>query len=503
MVEIPGAPISDREDEDQFHTIRVEKLAAHHEILLDALQEIADGDLKRLIVIMAPGCAKSTYCSVVFPAWLMAVYPRTQVILASYGDDLARKHGKRARQLVRSPGYQSLFNTPIVQGSNAVDEWAIVNLSEYMAGGLTTGLTGNRADIGICDDPIKGRDAAESETIREKTKDTLRDDFESRIKPVPVDGSKGPRGARVYITTRWHMDDPVGAILPAKWAGESGDIECRDGEVWRVICIPAQADRLDDPLGRKIGEYIWPEWFPESHWRPFKRNARTWNSLYQGKPTPAEGDYFKAHWIHKVEKLPPRETLRIYGASDYAVTADGGDYTVHVVVGVDPDDRMYLLALWREQTTSKQWVETFCDLVIDHKPIAWAEETGQIKSGVGPFLLERMRKRRALVVREQFPTRGDKAIRAQSIRGRMEIDGLYVLADAAFLPELEAELLTFPAGVHDDQVDALGLVGQQLDKMKVGRPIEQLPDDVELEGKLSMTFDQLMALQPEPQRERA
>jgi len=85
----------------------------------------------------------------------------------------------------------------------------------------------------------------------------------------------------------------------------------------------------------------------------------------------------------------------------------------------------------------------------------------------------------------------------------MEIDGLYVLADAAFLPELEAELLTFPAGVHDDQVDALGLVGQLLDKMKVGRPIEQLPDDVELEGKLSMTFDQLMALQPEPQRERA
>ena len=474
MIEIPGAPVSDREDEDQFHTITVDKLAAHHEVLLDNLQQIADGTLKRLIVIMPPGSAKSTYCSVVFPAWLMGVFAKTQVILACYGSDLARKQGRRARQLVKSKGYQALFpGVQLSSDSAAADEWAMTNGSEFMGGGLLSGLTGNRADVGICDDPIKGRAEAESETIRESTKDAIRDDFDSRVKPIPVNESeqRSPRGAKIYITTRWHQDDPVGAILPANWAGESGDIECRDGQVWRVLCIPAQADRADDPLGREIGEYLWKEWFPEAHWAPFKRNSRTWTSLYQGKPSPGDGNYFKKDWLRPVNKLPPRETLKIYGGSDYATTADGGDYTVHIIVGVDPLDRIYILDLWRAQTTSMVWVETFCDLVKKWKPIGWAEEAGQIKASVGPFLLEQMRKKQAYVAREQFPTRGDKGIRAQSIRGRMEMDGLYYQDGAEWFPEFESELVRFPAGVHDDQVDALGLVGQLLDRMEKGRPL--------------------------------
>jgi predicted phage terminase large subunit-like protein len=160
--------------------------------------------------------------------------------------------------------------------------------------------------------------------------------------------------------------------------------------------------------------------------------------------------------------------MRIYGGSDYAVTADGGDFTVHVVVGVDPEGRMYLLDLWRGQSASDRWVESLCDLVKEWKPIAWAEEQGQIRSGVGPFLERRLRERKAYVGREQFPTRGDKAVRAQSIRGRMALEGLYVPIAAAWYPDLRSELLSFPAGKHDDQVDALGLVGQLLDKMMNG-----------------------------------
>jgi len=101
--------------------------------------------------------------------------------------------------------------------------------------------------------------------------------------------------------------------------------------------------------------------------------------------------------------------------------------------------------------------------------MSWAEEQGQIKSGVGPFLERRMRERKAYVVREQFPTRGDKAIRAQSIRARMALEGLYVQMDAPWFAELRSELLSFPAGKHDDQVDALGLVGQLLDRMMSGQ----------------------------------
>jgi predicted phage terminase large subunit-like protein len=256
-------------------------------------------------------------------------------------------------------------------------------------------------------------------------------------------------------------------------------IDCRDGNTWEVICIPAQAERADDPLGRQIGEYIWPEWFPADHWDTFKRIPRTWSALYQQRPAPDTGDYFKREWVHTVETLPPREQMLIYGGSDYAVTADGGDYTVHVVLGLDPDGRMYLLDLWRGQASSDVWVEAFCDLVLKWKPVGWAEETGQIKSGVGPFLVKRMLERGSYVARESFATRGDKAIRAQSIRGRMAMNGLYVHKDAPFLSDLIAEMMSFPVGVHDDQVDALGLVGQLMDRMSNGnKPKAEKPKPI-------------------------
>jgi len=97
-----------------------------------------------------------------------------------------------------------------------------------------------------------------------------------------------------------------------------------------------------------------------------------------------------------------------------------------------------------------------------------SRNAAQITSGVGPFITVRARERQAYTKREQFPTRHDKAVRAQSIRGRMELDGLYAPARAPWLPDLKAELLAFPTGKHDDQVDALGLVGQLLDKWAPG-----------------------------------
>jgi predicted phage terminase large subunit-like protein len=174
-------------------------------------------------------------------------------------------------------------------------------------------------------------------------------------------------------------------------------------------------------------------------------------------------------------------SLRVYGGSDYAVTADGGDYTVHFVVGIDPEGRMYLLDHWRKQSASDEWIEAFCDLVKEWKPMGWAEEKGQISAGVGPALDKRQRERQAHCYRQQFPTRGDKAVRAQSIRGRMALEGLYVPVNAPWYPEFRSELLSFPAGKHDDQVDALGLVGQLLEQMIPGQkpkePEKPKPDN--------------------------
>lgn len=115
-------------------------------------------------------------------------------------------------------------------------------------------------------------------------------------------------------------------------------------------------------------------------------STRSWSALYQQRPVPDTGGYFESAWLHSADSVPERATMRVYGGSDYAVTANGGDYTVHVVVGMDPNGRLWLLDIWRGQTAADTWIEMFCNLVRQWRPIGWAEETGQIRASLGPFL---------------------------------------------------------------------------------------------------------------------
>ncbi len=457
-IDIPGAPLRADEDCEEFTPVEA-AFAAHHLVWLHCLQKVEDGAIKRLMGLMPPGSAKSTYTSVVFPAHAMGRFPGSLVMVVNYGADLPRKWGRKARSIARQEQYRRIFNTALSPESQAADEWALENRSEFLGAGLLTGITGHRADGVVWDDLIKGREQADSAIFRNKTWDAYCDDLLTR---------KKPHAWEVGVTTRWHEDDPAGRILPANYNGESGWIKGRDGNDWYVVCIPAEAERADDVLGRKIGERIWPEWFPAEHFAPFKSNARTWSALYQQRPAPLDGDYFKAEWLKPYESAPDRATLRVYGASDYAVTADGGDYTVHVVVGLDPEGKPWLLDLWRGQTDSAVWIDALCDLVAQWKPIEWAEESGQIRGAVGPFIDRRARERNAYVYRRQFPARGDKAVRAQAMRGLMAMRGLHVPMRAPWLADLRAELLSFPAGRGDDQVDALGLIGQMLDTAQDG-----------------------------------
>jgi predicted phage terminase large subunit-like protein len=301
------------------------------------------------------------------------------------------------------------------------------------------------------DDPVKDRAEADSQLQRDRTWNWYTSTAYTRLMP----------GGRVVLTqTRWHEDDLAGRLLAAQAQG---------GDQWHILELPALSD---------LGEALWPDAYPVPALERIRSaiGSRDWSALYQCRPAPDTGDYFRREWLRPCTTTPPLDTLRVYGASDYAVTADGGDWTVHVVVGMDPDGRMWLLDLWRAQASTEVWVDTLCDLVKLWSPIGWAEETGQIRAGIGPFLDRRMRERSAYVGRRQFPTRGDKSVRAQSIRGRMALDGLHYRADAPWRADLEAELMAFPAGKHDDQTDALGLIGQLLNVMEVGSvPETKLP----------------------------
>lgn len=472
VMTIPGAPHSIDLDDDKENFLPIlTAFGAHHLLWLECLQKVEDGEIKRLMGLMPPGSAKSTYSSVVFPTHFLGRFPETSIIVASYASDLPKKFGRRARAMVQQPLYKRIFNTELSAESSAVDEWALMNGSEWKAAGILTGITGHRVDGIVWDDLIKGREQADSDIIRQKTWEAYIDDLQTRRKPTSWE---------VGITTRWHEDDIAGRILPLNYEGESGWIKGQDGNDWYVLCLPAECDRLDDPLGRKIGDILWPEWFTKEFFAPYKRQARTWSALYQQKPAPETGTYFEADWLRPVGSLPDRDTLSVYGASDYAVAADGNDYTVHIVVGLDPRNHIYVLDIWRAQASSERWIESLCDLIEKWKPLGWAEETGQIRAGIGPFLDKRLRERQLWVVRATFPSRGDKAVRAQSIRGRMAMDGLWVPTSAPWYPEFKKELMAFPAGRRDDQVDALGLIGQVLDKMVAGTRVEKEPENIKI-----------------------
>jgi len=310
---------------------------------------------------------------------------------------------------------------------------------------------GRGAHIALIDDPFSSMADARSEPIRRELYSWYTGTLYNRLER---------KGAIVIIGHRTHQDDLQGRLLAQQAAG---------GDQWTVVELKALS---------ASGDALWPEKFDSEALARIKANttAQDWAALYQQEPTQEVGSYFKEDWLIPVLEPPSRSLLNVYGASDYAVTSDGGDYTVHVVIGIDPKRRMFLLDLWRQQTSSNVWIEAYCDLVIKWKPIFWAEEKTQITSGVGPFITARARERQAYTKREQFPTRHDKAVRAQSIRGRMELEGLYVPARAPWLADLKAELLAFPRGKHDDQVDALGLVGQLLDKWAPGGVPKLEPD---------------------------
>ena len=159
-IDVPGRPMSADPDEWLFAKVET-TLAPHHRLLLEKIEQVVNKPYGRAMILMPPGSAKSTYCSVVLPTFLMGRVPGYRIILASYGTDLARKHGRRARQIVRSARYNKIFGTTLSREQSAADAWALTNGSEYMATGIQAAVTGNRANGIIIDDPVKGRDEAE------------------------------------------------------------------------------------------------------------------------------------------------------------------------------------------------------------------------------------------------------------------------------------------------------------------------------------------------------
>lgn len=406
------------------------------------------------MLLVPPRHGKSELASRRFPAYFLGKHSHKQFISASASAPLAEDFGRDVRNLIASQEYAEVFETRLSEDSQAKGRWSTRQGGSYYAVGIGGAIMGRGAHVLLIDDPFGDMAEARSEVQRKAVWDWYTGTAYNRLED---------KGAIIVINHRMHESDLTGMLLEQQASG---------GDAWTVVELKAINDD---------GEALWPDKYPIQALERIRRNIKPadWSALYQQNPTPDEGTYFKAEWFRPYVKAPSRANLVVYGGSDFAVTADGGDFTCHVVIGIDPEDNLWLLDHWRGQTTSDKWIETWCDLVCRWKPFGWAFEHGQIKSGVGPFLDKRARERKAYTVQETFPTRGDKAVRAQSIRGRMAHIGLNVPTGEGWFAAFRSELLAFPAGKHDDQVDAMGLVGQLLDKMAKGQKDKKpvIPED--------------------------
>lgn len=408
---------------------------------------VETGETPRLMVLMPPGSAKSTYASILFPPWFMGRNPQDSVLGVSNTTELAERFSRRVRNIVAGPDFSRVFGFSVKEDSAAAANWETTKEGEFFAAGMGAAIAGRRADLGLIDDPIKNREEADSERVRQKHWDWYLNDFLTRLKPG---------GRQILIQTRWHEDDLGGRILE------------RESNKWRIVKIPMLAT-ANDPLGRAYGERLWPEWFTEEMIQTAKLDTRSWNALYQQEPVPDEGDYFKRDNFSEYDQLP--SNLHVYGASDYAVSEGKGDFTEHGICGVDQNMNLYIMDWWYGQTQSDVWIERECDLILQHKPLVWFGESGPIRRSIEPFLMRRMSDRGAHCRLEWMASIQDKVIRARAIQALASVKSIVFPRSAPWREHVEKQLLQFPSGKYDDAVDVLSLIGRGLEFVKpAGKP---------------------------------
>jgi len=495
MIEIPGAPVGPEDDEGadaDFRPIETPQ-AAHHKLLIDKLEAVERGDIKRLMAFMPPGSAKSTYASVVFPAWFMGRKKRRNIIVATYASDLGRKIGRRMRSIVKQPVYREIMGTGLADDQKAADEWALDNGNEFMSGGILSGITGNRADGLLVDDPVKGRQDADSETIQKRTKEEFDDSLKTRLKPG---------GWIILIQTRWSERDLAGQILPESWDGESGPILCRDGLVWEVLSIPAQAEQ-NDPLGREPGEMLWSEWFDAAHWENYRGNPRTWSALYQQRPAPADGTFYQREWFRRYRMGDEPRHLRKYITSDHAPT-DGEDSDPNVarVWGVDDKNDVWLLDGFNHVAKMDKTAERIIGLIKKHEPFAWFPEDDNNFKSAAPFIMQQMRANGVRTrIEPMSPHGGDKASKAQSFQG-MAAMGMVWIPEGPEGDAVIEEHIRFPAGKHDEEVDCSAIMGRAIAMAHPAIVPPEPPKPGELRGIGQMTFNEAMEALLQPKVDR-
>lgn len=434
----------------------------HLRLLSEKIVAVATGRIPRLIVTMPPRHGKSELISKYTPAWYLGSHPDNKVMLASYADTFAATWGRKSRDLLEEYG-PKVFGVGVNPDSKSGAHWEVGKKrggrkadGVMVTAGVGGGLTGKGAHLLIIDDPVKNSEEAQSENTRQAHHDWWKSTARTRLQ----------KGAGVILVmTRWHEDDLAGRLLQDELEG---------GDEWEVLNLPAICEVDNDPIGRAMGEALWPDMFDTDSLAQTKRAmGEYWfGAMYQQRPAPADGMLFKRQNFRYYEKhegnlvtihtdAGPRVFDIGYGTKFCTMDVAGSekqqsDYTVIATWVVTENKELLLWNIDRAQYDGPDIVPFVKRVYYEQRP----QVMGIERLGYGLPIIQEL-------VREGFPIIrlepvADKVARALPAAARYEEHRVFHPRGVQWIDAYESELLVFPNGRNDDQVDVTSYAAMQL-----------------------------------------
>lgn len=432
-----------------------------HKFLCRTVQEFVERKNEKsfeiLILNTPPQVGKSTTVTETFPSWWSMKNPDKGVIEISYGDALAERFGKSNLEKVENFGY--IFGVSLDHRKATAKEFKYKkHKGRMISRGYGSSLTGYTGNLIIIDDPIKNSIEADSENDREKKWV----DFQRSILTRAGAGDK-----IILIMTRWHEDDLAGRIM-----------ENFPDKV-QVVNIPCECDSDEDPLGREIGESICPEIGKDNAWlKDFKSSlideegTRTWNALYQGRPTALEGNMIKRNWWEFYDRKEYDTGILNFDTMLISVDAafkdeKQNDYVCITVWG-KRENRIYLVDLINEHlnfTATMRMIR----LMAARYPKA---NIKLIEDKANGSAIIQVLKSEIMGIIAITPDRSKEA-RVQAVSFAIEAGNVYLPKDKKFVWEFIDQCSSFPNGKHDDMVDSMSQALNRLINTRVMKKLKK------------------------------
>ena len=403
---------------------------AHHRVIAQKFNDLANKKINRLIVNMPPRHTKSEFASFLLPAWMVGRNPKLKIIQATHTGELAVRFGRKAKTLIDSEEYSKIFETTLREDSQAAGRWETAQGGEYFAAGVGGAITGRGADLLIIDDPHSEQDAMSS-TAMESAYEWYTSGPRQRLQPG---------GAIVIVMTRWSTKDVTGQLLKAQ--SEEGS------DQWDVVELPAL---LPD------GKPVWPEFWTSEELLKTKASipVSNWNAQYMQSPTGEEGALIKRDWWQDWEKKYPPPLDYIIQSYDTAFTkGTKSDYSAITTWGVFETEadgqNIILLDAFKDRyefpelrrVAYEQYLQWKPDMVIIEAKASGLPLTHELRAMDIPVI-------------NFTPSRGnDKHVRVNSVAPLFESGKIWAPMHEHFAQEVVEECAAFPYGEHDDYVDS-------------------------------------------------